>query len=178
MPFPSPGDLPNPGIEPGSPALQADALPSEPLGKPEQWKHPWRREHRPRWGLACRPVVCRVQGTSQGHILSLRPGGASGAVHTGGPTAGSGRPSPASRARWAARQSWANTSPCCSPRLPGPWPKHLPAAWCRPESGSAAPSHSEPFAQSRGHGSRGRRHPCRPAGSMGQRRPLCGQLTL
>ena len=30
LPFPSPGDLPNPGIEPGSPALQADALPSEP----------------------------------------------------------------------------------------------------------------------------------------------------
>ena len=26
MPFPSPGDLPDPGIEPGSPALQADAL--------------------------------------------------------------------------------------------------------------------------------------------------------
>ena len=30
MPFPSPGDLPEPGIEPGSPALRADALPSEP----------------------------------------------------------------------------------------------------------------------------------------------------
>ena len=30
LPFPSPGDLPNPGIEPRSPALQADALPSEP----------------------------------------------------------------------------------------------------------------------------------------------------
>ena len=30
MPFPSPGDLPNPGIEPGFPALRADALPSEP----------------------------------------------------------------------------------------------------------------------------------------------------
>ena len=29
--FPSPGDLPDPGIEPGSPALQADALPSEPI---------------------------------------------------------------------------------------------------------------------------------------------------
>ena len=29
----SPGDLPNPGIEPRSPALQADSLPSEPLGK-------------------------------------------------------------------------------------------------------------------------------------------------
>ena len=32
--FPSPGGLPNPGIEPRSPALQADALPSEPPGKP------------------------------------------------------------------------------------------------------------------------------------------------
>ena len=29
LPFPSPGDLPNPGIEPRSPALQADSLPSE-----------------------------------------------------------------------------------------------------------------------------------------------------
>ena len=36
LPFPSPGDLPDPGIEPGSPALQADALPSEPPGKPWQ----------------------------------------------------------------------------------------------------------------------------------------------
>ena len=33
LPFPSPGDLPNPGIKPGSPALQADALSSEPPGK-------------------------------------------------------------------------------------------------------------------------------------------------
>ena len=32
-PFPSPGDLPNPGIEPGSPVLKADTLPSEPPGK-------------------------------------------------------------------------------------------------------------------------------------------------
>ena len=32
LPFPSPGDLPDPGIEPGSPALEADALTSEPLG--------------------------------------------------------------------------------------------------------------------------------------------------
>ena len=30
LPFPSPGDLPDPGIEPGSPALQADYLLSEP----------------------------------------------------------------------------------------------------------------------------------------------------
>ena len=34
LPFPSPGDLPNPGIEPGSPSLQADVLPSEPQGSP------------------------------------------------------------------------------------------------------------------------------------------------
>ena len=32
-PAPSPGDLPDPGIEPRSPALQADSLPSEPPGK-------------------------------------------------------------------------------------------------------------------------------------------------
>ena len=33
LPFPSPADLPNPGIEPESPALQADSSPSEPPGK-------------------------------------------------------------------------------------------------------------------------------------------------
>ena len=33
-PFPSPGDLPNPGVELWSLALQADTLPSEPPGKP------------------------------------------------------------------------------------------------------------------------------------------------
>ena len=32
--FPTPGDLPDPGIEPGSPALQAESLPSKPPGKP------------------------------------------------------------------------------------------------------------------------------------------------
>ena len=35
LPFPSPGDLPNPGIEPRSPTLEADALTSEPPGKPQ-----------------------------------------------------------------------------------------------------------------------------------------------
>ena len=34
LPFPSPGDLPDPGTEPVSPALQADALLFEPSGKP------------------------------------------------------------------------------------------------------------------------------------------------
>ena len=67
LPFPSPGDIPNPGFEPRSPALQADALQSEPAGKPElplvltlyitieqlmathsstlAWKIPWTEEH-------------------------------------------------------------------------------------------------------------------------------------
>ena len=34
LPFPSPGGFPDPGIEPGSPTLQADSLRSEPPGKP------------------------------------------------------------------------------------------------------------------------------------------------
>ena len=33
LPFPSPGDLPNPRIEPRSPVLQVDSLQSEPTGK-------------------------------------------------------------------------------------------------------------------------------------------------
>ena len=39
LPFPSPGDLPHPGIEPGSPALHADASPSEPYNLGEGKKH-------------------------------------------------------------------------------------------------------------------------------------------
>ena len=39
LPFPSPGDLPDPGIEAGSPALQVDALSSEPPGK--KWTILW-----------------------------------------------------------------------------------------------------------------------------------------
>ena len=50
LPFPSPGDLPNPGIKPRSPALQADAL--KHLSHQGQathssilvWKTPWREE--------------------------------------------------------------------------------------------------------------------------------------
>ena len=36
LPFPSPGDLPNSGIKPRSPALQADSLSTEPPGKPSK----------------------------------------------------------------------------------------------------------------------------------------------
>ena len=35
LPYPSPGDLPNPGIEPRSATLQADSLPAEPQGNPK-----------------------------------------------------------------------------------------------------------------------------------------------
>ena len=35
LPCPSPGDLPKPGIKPGPPSLQTEALPSEPPGKPQ-----------------------------------------------------------------------------------------------------------------------------------------------
>ena len=38
LPFPSPGDLCNPGIKLRSPALQADALPSEPQGSPSFYR--------------------------------------------------------------------------------------------------------------------------------------------
>ena len=41
LPFPSPGDLPEPGIEPRCPALQASALTSEPPGKPHPLADNW-----------------------------------------------------------------------------------------------------------------------------------------
>ena len=45
LPFRSPGDLPDSGIEPGSPALRADSLPSEPRGKKMvKWPHLLRSE--------------------------------------------------------------------------------------------------------------------------------------
>ena len=45
LPFPSPGDLPNPGIEPRSPELQADALPSEPPVASNSFATPWTVAH-------------------------------------------------------------------------------------------------------------------------------------
>ena len=40
LPFPPPGDHPDPGIEPGSPVLEADALAAEPPGKPLPFPYP------------------------------------------------------------------------------------------------------------------------------------------
>ena len=49
--FPTPGDLPDPRIEPGSPTLQADSLPPKPLGKP--------------WSGNQDPTCCTVQPKSK-----------------------------------------------------------------------------------------------------------------
>ena len=68
LPFPSPGDLPNPGIEPESPALEADALTSEPPGKPKntgvgslfllQWIFPTQESN---WSLLhCRQILYQL----------------------------------------------------------------------------------------------------------------------
>ena len=47
IPFPSPGDLPNPGIEPRSPALQEDSLSAEPQGNPVQVDAILNKQERP-----------------------------------------------------------------------------------------------------------------------------------
>ena len=56
LPFPSPGDIPDPGIEPRSPALQADALTSElpgkPQGKPIKDTKTFQREEREKFQLS------------------------------------------------------------------------------------------------------------------------------
>ena len=61
LPFPSPGDLPDPGIQPGSPAFQEDALTSEPLGKPF-----WTTKEIPK----CNFPTCSVSSTDL-HLLLL-----------------------------------------------------------------------------------------------------------
>ena len=71
--FPSPGDLPNPGIKPGSPALEADTLTSEPPGKQGSVKticlQCWRPEFHPwvgklPWRRAWQPTPIFLPGES------------------------------------------------------------------------------------------------------------------
>ena len=59
LPFPSPGDLPESGIEPGFPVLQADSLPSEPPGKTS-------------WGIIASPIhrLLSVLNPRKGPFLS------------------------------------------------------------------------------------------------------------
>ena len=87
LPFPSPGNLPDPGIKPRSPALQADSLPTELQGKPKVvclWLWNGRPSRvlnylgrglvtHPVW-FFCDPVECSppgssVHGISQARIL-------------------------------------------------------------------------------------------------------------
>ena len=63
--FPSPGDLPNPGIEPGSPTLQAETLPSEPQGSPNAGQ-----EATVRAGHGTKDCFQIRKGVHQGYILS------------------------------------------------------------------------------------------------------------
>ena len=78
VPFPSPGDLPNPGIKPVSPALQADSLPSEPPGKPRfprcKWGWEVCRSRPSSWEPGSRQppgvVSCRATGIRDQHSVS------------------------------------------------------------------------------------------------------------
>ena len=77
LPCPPPGDLPNPGTEPGSPALQADPLPSEPLGKPIL--HTWGLVIPTAWlgvgGVACKPLQQSWCGRGAPRACSSLSGG-------------------------------------------------------------------------------------------------------
>ena len=63
LPFSSPGDLPDPGIDPGSPALQADSLPTELRGKPQI-----KRRHE----VKRRLFLARKAMTNLDHIIKSR----------------------------------------------------------------------------------------------------------
>ena len=87
LPFPSPEDLPDPGIKPGSPELLADSLPSEPPGKSklklknncrrhkrhsfDPWvrKLPWRRKWQPT------PVFLPGESHGQRSLVGYSPWG-------------------------------------------------------------------------------------------------------
>ena len=58
-PYPSLGDLPNPGVEPWCPALQVDSLQSEPPGKPLKW---WRGETMKQhlWSFRCKMLSTKI----------------------------------------------------------------------------------------------------------------------
>ena len=83
LPFPSPGDLPYPGIEPGSPTLQADALPSEPRPQFNSWvgKNRWGRNKLPTplslgfpGGSASKESTCNVGELASFPGLGRYPG--------------------------------------------------------------------------------------------------------
>ena len=71
LPFPSPGHLPDQGIEPGSPTLQADSLTSEPPGKTREPWMVWKGKkigHR-KVSSPDQKVYDMLLGKSRGHLL-------------------------------------------------------------------------------------------------------------
>ena len=78
LPFPSPGDLPDPGIKPGSPALQADALSSEPQIHNFKSRHVPHKivSHLARWTTAPTPELPAAGAGSdaEGGAPPRRPG--------------------------------------------------------------------------------------------------------
>ena len=87
LPFPSPGDLPHPGIEPRSPVLHADSLPTELWGKPQRClqnlNHSSRASCKPEslklksevaqsCLTLCDPMDCNLPGSSVHGILQAR----------------------------------------------------------------------------------------------------------
>ena len=70
LPFPSPGDLPDWGIKPKSPAFQADSLPSRLQGSPKNWDFPSipRQEY---WsGLPCPPGSSWLRALTTTSLMS------------------------------------------------------------------------------------------------------------
>ena len=98
LPFPSPGDLSDPGIKPGSPPLQADSLPTELRGKPSVSLPPpiqnptspygWRIVFKAQWqyprGFPGGPVV-ENQPANSGDAGSIPGSGRSPGVENGNP---------------------------------------------------------------------------------------------
>ena len=84
-PFPSPGDVPNPGMEPRSPTLQADSLPAQPSGKDLTFSKPALPTTGEALGAAGRHAPCTTQ-----HCPLLAPPGAapSPGTYTGWPVWG------------------------------------------------------------------------------------------
>ena len=69
LPFPSPGDLSNPGIEPRSPTLWADALPSKPPEKPEAIAGPV--DFLNKVSVACMALVVKNPPANAGDIRDV-----------------------------------------------------------------------------------------------------------